>query len=306
MESKIYHIFDLCLFLSTASIHLFGIYYLITISKVISRNQKLYLISLSASEVLLSLKHVLGTVITLAFPSQINSTWYEIIDIVHFDGTWIINLSTMILLTLDRFAEVSLNLRYNIYITNMKTTIAIIFLWMIGIVTAILFVLLVKQYNVDYFDVSYRYIYPALDTAVVVNAVVVYTYIYIVRCRMNKSVPKFKKQTHQAENIPNENSMSPKIKRSFYAPIIIVITYLVFLYIPDVVHFSNFEKLNHNQSFKRISTVLYSINMICDACVYIFFQPRFIRFMYLRWRKCRQIRQFQSDLNSTNQTRTSC
>ena len=268
MTNEIFHIFETSLFSLTLLLHIFGMYLLAKYSNGVARNQRLYLVSLSASEILLALHHIIINTVQFitSFPLP-NTIWLTVMQIIHYDGVWIINFGTMIMLTLDRLAEVLLNIKYPLYVTRRKTILVLLTVWLVGIITVIMFTTLYFTYNVNYFDISYRYIYPVLDTAVVLTAIFVYSYIYVKLRRNKRCLPKFNRSVHMDQCAVNRSN-----KRKFFAPFLILITFLVFIYIPDVIHFTNMHLLKNQVWFKRICAVLYAMNMISDATIYIFLQ----------------------------------
>ena len=273
MEDEHFLIVEITIFIFTFLIHVFGIYVLIKRPKLVSKNQRLYLLSLSSTEAILSLDHIILNTAHLLSSSHLPKTiWVAVIEIVHYDGVWIVNLTTMIMLTLDRYAEVLLNIKYGLYITRKRTQLLVISLWLFGILITVIFTMLYFIYSIDYYDISYRYIYPVLDTAVVLNAIIVYLYIFIKRVRSNKDLPHFRS---------SEQNKKITSKPKFFIPFLILFTYLIFLYIPDVIHFTNINSLNKKEWFTRLSTILYSLNMISDASIYIFLQRGVWR-LYLR------------------------
>ena len=280
MENEYFLILEITLFSVTALVHILGIYVLIKHSRLIARNQRTYLLSLSASEMSLSIGHIMLNIVYLVCSSHLpKSIWVAVIEIIYYDGVWIVNLTTMIMLTLDRFAEVLLNLKYELYITRRKTLVVVGSIWLFGILTTVTFIILHFIYNIHYFNISYRYIYPILDTVVVSNAIMVYSYIYIKRFNINKQILP----SDQDYALPSNSVGKQRKKRKFFVPFLILITFVLFVYIPDLIYFTNISLRNEDDWFTRVSTVLYSINMLLDAVIYIFLQRGVRKFIVRKW-----------------------
>ena len=275
MEYEYFVILDITIFILTILIHSCGTYILVKHKSLIARNQRLYLISLSTSEILLSLNHIVLDSAYLLTPLK---RWVAVMEIVHYDALWLINLTTIIVLTLDRFAEVFYNIKYDLYVTHRRTMQLVISLWILGTLTAVLFTVLYLIYAINYFDITYRYIYPILDTAVVLNALIVYTYIYFKIALHNKRIRHI--NIHRQDiSLPHQLNTDQSNKQKFFVPILIVISFVVFIYIPDVIHFANMHILNEKKWFRRVSTFLYSLNMLSDAAIYIFLQRNIRKFI---------------------------
>ena len=284
MEDEYFLIIEVSLYIMTALIHILGIYVLTKRSRLISRNQKLYLISLSISEITLSINHIIiNTAHLISSTHTPKSIWVVIIEIMHYDGAWIINLTTMIMLTLDRFAKVLLNVRYPRYITRKRTLFIVFLIWFVSALITAIFTALYFIYSIPYFYISYRYIYPVLDTAVVLNAIVTYSYIYVKIRRSSNYIRIPSKKMHRA--LPHQFTIHRKRRQRFFVPVIILLTFILFVYIPDVIHFTNIHTVNNQKLFTRVSTVLYSINLVSDAAVYIFFQRGTRKLLF---KKCNQ------------------
>ena len=275
-EAKIFVFMDLSMRLLVVVIHTFGILFLTKYAKLFAKTQRLYFISLSTSTMLISTHHILTIIIDLTDKLQRQKSWFVVIEIIHIYGIWFIYYITLIALTLDRFGEVFYNIKYPLYVTQKKTFVLIIVLWIFGICVASSFLILTFAYSVlpykdkDYDDISQDYLYPILDTALVINALIVYTYIYIKLDRTNKLMPRFSRRSESQSSqklLPCLCLIRRRNNQKFFVPALIIVTFIIFVCIPDAIR----SAITIPPMLKRIATSMYSINMISDVIIYIFF-----------------------------------
>ncbi|XP_057290178.1 uncharacterized protein LOC130612852 [Hydractinia symbiolongicarpus] len=285
---------SMVLFTVVEVLHLIGIYVLIKYPKVISPNQRVYMLNLSCSEVILTVDHFIMEITTICCDSEMDSTWYHTMVCLHYYCFWIVNLSTMVALTFDRFAEVYFNIRYNIYFTPFRTVLLVLSIWIFSIVLAVIFLCLKFLQNFDYLVFSYTYIYPVTDTIVVLHAIVVYSYIYK-KCRENR-----KKKFREASSLTIENNNNNNINlnngiksnsdqgkqkknNSFFIPSLIVVTFIIFVYIPDATYFIYMKFLNTYPEWLALgSMIFYSCGFVSDVSIYLLLNRNIRRKMFGR------------------------
>ena len=114
----------------------------------------------------------------------------------------------------------------------------------------------------NYHDLSYKWIFLLLDTSLVVLTIAVYSYFY--------------GKSRQAQIIMRKHSsvgaMLPRGKINFFngkflVPISIVLTFVVFMYIPDIVYAVILQQSNVQSECLRIGNILYSVGMSLDAII---------------------------------------
>ena len=275
---EFYITFVWSLFLIALIVHMFGIYFLIKHSKFISSNQKLYLVSLISSDVLLATHHVVWEFVLLRKPRLLSSSVYIITDIVHYDCIWIINLLTLIFLTLDRFAEVYWTLKYPLYFTRKRTFYLIKIIWTIGIVLSVIMTCLYYLKKINYPTVTFMYIYTILDTSAVLIAIPVYYYIYRTCVKNRQKLPgtpkELKRNNTFIQDGPRNVLRKAHVRKwKLFIPALIMTTFTIFIYIPDMTRFIKVYLLKEDVPWLvKSSKMMYSFNMISDAGIYIFMQ----------------------------------
>ena len=283
-------IFEFIAFIITILIVLFGMYCLLRYSGLISRNQRMYLISYTTTDIFLSLYHLMVKIIDLINPMYKETSWFFAIQIFYSDAIWIVNILTLGFLTLDRFAEVYLNIRYEICVTRNMTLLTIFVIWIAGIAigtTSISIDLSLPNIDMIFYE-FFEYLWIVLSSIVLLNAISVYLYIY----------KKYSENQRKVSNVVNRNNLNSnnkiehKIrgtgrrhikKPKVFIPLFIIVTYCIFVYIPDIVYIYGLKTMNNAYILDRIFVILYSMNIISDVTIYILLQ-RGIRLSLLkRW-----------------------
>ena len=284
--------FEFIVFIITILIVLFGMYCLLKYSGLISRNQRMYLISYTATEIVFSLYHLMAKIIDLINPMYQETSWFFAIEIFYFDAIWIVNIVTLGFLTLDRFAEIYLNIRYEIYVSRKMTLLTIFVIWIVGIaigITSISVSLILPNIDVILYECLGN-LWIVLSSIVLLNAISVYLYIY----------KKYSDNQRKVSNVVNRNNLNSnnndehKIrgtgrrhikKPKLFIPLFIIITYCIFVYIPDIVYIYKLKTMNNTYILDRVFVVLYLMNIISDVTIYIFLQ-RGIRLSLLKqWQR---------------------
>ena len=161
-------VFEILLFTTVGILHIFGIFILSKYPETMAVNQKNYLMSLSVSEVLLSINHIIMRVTENYFPLELKSNWFRFISLYHFDCLWIANIYILFFLTLDRFCLVFYNLKYNGMFTKKRILMIITGIWGFSGVLSVIFMSLYFGTHFDYLKFTFTYIYPFNDTLLVV------------------------------------------------------------------------------------------------------------------------------------------
>lgn len=164
-------------------------------------------------------------------------------------------------LTLDRFFEVYLNLKYPIYFTKNVVRCCLAGCWCIGFSLGTTLCIVRYVYGINTLDVIYRVLFPLFEIIFFACAVMTYAYIY----------SKYRLLLHNP--VGNNNGSEAFGKPKFFVPTLIIFTFFLFAIIPDQLHLFLFYiyKIGSDLVLSIILT-LYVIGFICDAVIYIFFQ----------------------------------
>ena len=229
-------------------------------------SQKYLLISLCMTELLLGFCSAIVQIIRLldiknAIP----------FPIYNFQMTtlYFLYCSVMILITIERFLEFYLNIKYRIY-WSPKKTLAAITLVATSSVSVFLCTVLVKNYNqLDFIKVYLMYVYPAMEFMFMVAATATYFMIYNKILEIKRQKKRLEKQIERNSSIPS--IVHHKKKRIFgiYLPSLIIITFIFFNIIPNLTINIVFY-VRREYRFHKIMIILYHLGWLSDPMIYIF------------------------------------
>ena len=263
----------------------FGMYFLIHHSKGIRSNQNLYLISYTMTEIFLIVYHIFNVTIIVSYPMYIGEFWLLAIRIFTVI-VWITNTSTLVVMTLNRFLEVYLNIQYEVYVTRRKTLFIIFGMWVTGLVCSA--VLLICWRFLDNFtNILYDglgFSWTIIEVIALLNGAIVYLYIYS-KCRSNRVSNVVSQNNVNSDS--NENRQNRLNKRKVFIPAFITITFFLFVFIPDTVFLIMYYCSCTTIAFDSlIGTIIYNIsyaiNTISDVIIYVVLLQRDIRTFLLK------------------------
>lgn len=197
----------------------------------LNNSQKYLLISLCMTELLLGFCSAVAQILRiLGIKNAIPFSLYNF----QMTTLYFLYCSVMILITVERFLEFYLNIKYPIHWSPKKTLAAIALVVVIS-VSVFTYTLVVKNYNqLDFVKVYLMYVYPAMEFMFMVAATATYYMIY-------KKILEIKRQTKRLEKQVERNSSIPSIvhhkkKRIFgmYLQSLIIITFIFFNIIPNL------------------------------------------------------------------------
>ena len=274
-----------------------------------SATQRLYLLNISACEITTCLLYMVIRVLNL----EENSTHSISIYKVTSSGLYFWYIGLMTLMTFDRFLVVYLNIRYPLIWSFKKTRFSLLLLFIVSVLVTIPF------YVMDPLTLHFTvilYWWPILDTVFIVTCVATYSYFFskIKKMRAQQhvldtsiakrptteavSLENITQQQQQQQPAEQPKKKSPrrhnpkqiltKIKRGFFTPTLLIITFLIFWLIPDQLFFWDLftiyyrlvdEPIFGDLFFEMIKSC-YPFGFISDAVIYIFFQKEV--FSYLK------------------------
>ena len=138
-------------------------------------------------------------------------SWSQCID----HGLYIVQLHTLIMITLDRVLAVKLLMRYRVVVTRKRTCLLFIPGWILGIGYAVLYWLASNH------GMAISYI--VLDSSISIFFIVSYTYIIL-------KIKNVRKKTSETST-HHSNAQSVR----YHVPLIIVLSYACFYLIPDII-----------------------------------------------------------------------
>lgn len=256
-------------------LHTFGIFLLITKRCFIGRSQKVFMINLSISEILLSLSAIGRTVMYAEFGTS--NLFYEISVVLNLSAC-LPYYTIMYALTIDRFAEIYLHMHYPLYWSARRTRYISILLWtMTGFVMVLLFMVVhvtLKHTAAKLQTFAYKYVFPCSDLVFAILAFITYTYV-ITKLKSNKKFRHIQKMMLTSVN-SNEKIKKKKRNNHLLLPTLLIITFILFIEIPDLIAFlSHINVLNRTANLNIALNVLYSIGYSSDAVIYVLLSTSF-------------------------------
>ena len=217
-----------------------------------NKNQRMLLVGLSAIEII----KVAFDYIALPLYNY-NTSWY-LLHYTYFDMVEItlmtILYSSIILISVDRSFCVILKIRYNHYITEKLVKTSLVITWVVGIFSGP--IMWVSASHCEYGKIYY---YLSFDIIVLIVAMI--TYLSYGKLIHNQN-RKFQQTT--------EDTMHFKmIKQMFLVPSLIIICFILFNVIPDIIAIKYF-----NNTIHHVIACLWGLGYNADPIIYIFLNKK--------------------------------
>ena len=175
----------------------------------------------------------------------------------------------MLHIILDRFLDISLNIKYNIYLNETRLIQIMCILWALSFASMIVFLVVVYEHDFEQLldDISYAsYFRLTLDIIIIICAVSTYVYFYVTIQNMNNG----RIATAPMEMRVDRKRQRKMLRAKFITPCLVVTTYIIFNVSATVLWASmpdNFIMIN-------IGWLLTAFGIVSDALIYIFTQKR--------------------------------
>ncbi len=263
-------------FISTL-LHILGIYLLAAVNRCISY-QNILLINLSASEIMFNVAYISLRSFTIRYtPMALKLTGSVLIGVnVYF-------YSVMLAIIIDRFIAVIFPLKHRVIVTKhrIKTVLAII--WITSVVTAatgITLTLALTGHLLSKWDTFMdvlRYFVLSLDISLALAFTVTYGAILVKIVRRRQIF----NGGHQTDTQRRKTKIFQSNKRFFKVAGSIILTYIIFFLIPDIVFVFCFAETD----VEVYADILHGCGMISFPLIYIFMQPEIRKLLRLKFCK---------------------
>lgn len=294
MENYI-HLVLVILRLIDIILHIFGIYLLIICNRKsncrLNKNRvsTFYIVNLSITEICFSTLWLFMVPVTKIFtlPKHISAIIEQIqpyIMISIYTLVAFVFYATMFEITLDRLLAIKLSIKYRIYCTVRTAQYVLIATWVTG---GLLFIAVVTSYRITGFNFDiwfHSYFYTPLNITFVILTIFTYGFLF----QKYKRSSELKRKWIQGNN---RNAFIVFHKSRFYLSVLIVLTFVLLIIIPDLTYL--FLSLRDKQSKTLLAAcvISYSLSNIVDGLLYIFCQPDIRREMkrrlsVMRGRRC--------------------
>lgn len=282
------------------TLHCFGCFLLYTKSINLNSSQKIFLLNLSFSEILLCGVGILYLCLEEAYTDQSrHCARVMILYISLFLTYWLI----MIALTISRFTEVYLNIRLALYWSTIRTKRLMATFWVISILNMIIANIYfeVIDNRVSIIDAYYSKNFQVLNVTFIITALFTYGYIVskmlknLKKNRLNSRVSGREKNVsinenqmdNNKDNITNvsqkkvystckKNSLLREKSRKFLLPTLIISTYILCFALPDMLWMLVGRKIikKGRSTLTTFAAYMTYIGFSSDAMIYIFLSTK--------------------------------
>ena len=190
-------------------------------------------------------KHIISVIISI-FQATVLGMMYAIV---------------MIIITVDRFLEFQLTIKYTMFCTVRLTKIVVLFFIFLTSVVFSLVLVLFARSSWNYQKFLWLYVYVPGNIVFVVTASLIYFFIF----------KKLRKNRRDFERRRRDVNVCVQKKSTFklFVPSFIIVTFVIFTVMPNLILvFSSME--NIPKLFQYIWMILYPTSWILDPLIYIF------------------------------------
>lgn len=228
--------------------------------------QMIYFISLSISEALLNLMEVSQRIPEMLTHTKQFTTFLTYMQhysiLVNLSGIWLVLYLTMMYITIDRFCMVRYNFKYQVYWTKKKALYLINITWISSIFFTICIALGEAFLQLPYQEIFFRYFYPTIDSLYIILVISSYSYIFHRYQKSFKLQHKCSRKTIRRQRASSTQQAFSESK--FYTSILLVLTFLLFIVIPDLTYMFFGTTNPHRAHNKRKNG--YESSLLFDIC----------------------------------------
>ena len=231
---------------------------------IVKRNQRLLLVTLCVTEFVYAVADIAKACCILL---DIQNVITLAIFLFHGTALTFFLIFIMIMITVDRFLEIYLNIKYSIYWSVRKTNVVLIVAVLMCCLLFIpLFIVHLRSATAFRKLVTY-YIFPTLSLVFLI--VFSFSYFYII-----KQVLRHRKKTKQIQkqlrtNNTNLHCKQLNIRFRLFVPTLVIITFILFMICPNIIGI--FVVIELLPIYVLYFTKLFVIvGFIADAVVFVF------------------------------------
>ena len=256
------------------ALHSTGCYLLhSTIKKGRGYIQQLFIMNLSVSELLKNLLKLFRYTIQLTglfytLPQALNVAVFYV-RLNHIWGVYMLSYLSMLYITADRLLATTLNLKYKLYITELKAKVLVVFSWVVVLLFSFSLSILHHTTGFVIDNIHAASFYAVSHIFYTVLAIFTYLSIFGKFTRSRRLLSE--KDGHEKTEIcRNKQGTFDAFRHSrFFICVLIITSYLILTVIPGLVYI----KLKTRSSLMKYSVhICYILSDTVDACIYIFLQ----------------------------------
>ena len=249
-------------------LHIFGfnLVWKIKTNSLCSPSQKICLLTLSGTEIIYATSATSKRILIILHESEV----IEKLEIWHAGGLNTFYIGVMILLTIDRFLAVFLNINYSVYWTETKTKISLACLLLAALSVSLILIIAFDTFE-ERQQAMHYIVWPGCNFSFILIALATYIYMYrqiSKNKRKQATLTKSVRVSHQSENLRK----SKDLKKGFYFPTLLIVTFMMFWIFPDLT-FLYYTKVGEKmpKTMKNVMIMLYPLGLACDASLYVIF-----------------------------------
>jgi len=240
------------------------------------RIHHVYVMSLSGSEFIMNFLEVLK--ISMSFypsPAVTSITYY--IGVVQFTGAGIIFHLSINFITLDRLMEILLNIKYPVYWNDEKARKLLIGMWAFNALLTLVIGLLHALVGFQWENFFFTYFYPFIEFVFVGLALATYLFIFK-KFSTSRTFPAIQLM-HMGGAVGGQSGGRPRQRRNsmqtfrrskFFIPVLLILTFLVFIVSADLTFLFVAVIGGKDSSILRaVLAISYCLSNLTDAWIYI-------------------------------------
>ena len=235
----------------------------------ISPNQNILAISLCITEFFLSVITIIRCFTIIFDYRTLFRDFFVLLQVILFGSMYFF---LMILLTLDRYVAVKLNIKYSIYCAAGKLKTAVFMaLLLLTIAFLVIFIIhIYRKYDVERFCIIYI---NSTEEAIFLFAVVItYSAIYKKYRENKRNLKRIRNQIRKSINLPPVRHLSAS-RFNIYTPTLIIVTFCIFTILPQI-----FRRIlllwNDAPQILNLGIAFYPFGWCSDPLIYIFSRKR--------------------------------
>ena len=226
-------------------------------------SQRLLLLVLCVTELTFSILDINNKGLRLLEYTQYRHIWW----MFSISSAVIMYIFVMTLITLDRFMDIYLNIKYDLHWYAKKTKILLTVAFVLSLLSGIPAVIVGLEDPCKVFKFLSLYVYPILEGVFVIIASLTYFYIIKQVQKHRKISKKIKKQLRENHIIPFQKPSRNRFR--IYVPTLIIITFILFTIGPNVIKFFYFLNIIQSHYISHIAYLLIPVGFIADPLIYI-------------------------------------
>lgn len=208
--------------------------------------------------------------------------------VFHYIGVTLAYFFVIIFITIERFMEVYLNIKYPVYWTVVGTRNVLSVMWFLCITFSLAALLYPDFHEESLNRVCYLFLFPAVELMFLVIGLFVYGYVLVkLHSNSSRQIPyTISNSNSSGRNNRNDISLAHsereqrKKLKAFIMPSLFVLTFILFAIVPDQLYFyALLTGVKLPESIMLLVPLFYNFAMSSDALVYVLMSPPLRKFV---------------------------